>query len=241
MSGTRRLLVVNADDFGQSAGINAGIVEAHERGIVTSASLMVRSPAAGDAVSRATRHPRLGLGLHLDLGEWVYRQESWVPLYEVVATDDAVAVAVEVDRQLARFRELTGREPTHLDSHQHVHRSEPVRSIVCEAARAIGVPVRHFTAAVRYCGDFYGQGDSGDPIPEAIGVESLIRIIESLPPGITELACHPGDASELETMYRTERAVELRALCDPRVADAVRRGEIGLRSFGELAGELLPR
>ena len=45
-AGTRHL-IVNADDFGQSAGINRGIIEAHEHGIVTSTSLMVRWPAAG--------------------------------------------------------------------------------------------------------------------------------------------------------------------------------------------------
>ena len=229
-----RTLVVNADDFGQSAGINAGIVEAHERGIVTSASLMVRWPAAGEAAELARSHPRLGVGLHLDLGEWAYRDGSWTPLYEVVPADDAAAVGAELERQLERFRELTGGDPTHIDSHQHAHRAEPVRSVVRAAARALGIPVRHFTEGIRYSGDFYGQGGSGYPVPEAIGVESLVRIIEMLPAGITELACHPGDASGLDSMYGAERTVELRTLCDPRVREAVERAGIRLASFAEL-------
>ena len=56
-------LIVNADDFGQSPGVNRGIIEAHEHGIVTSASLMVRWPAAASAAAYAREHARLGLGL----------------------------------------------------------------------------------------------------------------------------------------------------------------------------------
>ena len=238
MSAAPRVLIVNADDFGQSAGINAGIIEAHARGIVTSASLMVRWPAARAAVELAGEHPRLGLGLHLDLGEWAYQEERWVPLYEVVKLDDAAAVRDEVARQVMRFRELVGRDPDHIDSHQHVHRADPVRAVVCDLARGGAVPVRHCTAGVQYRGDFYGQCHGGDPYPEAIRVESLVRWLEELPAGITELACHPGDASDLETMYASERAVELTTLCDPRVRGAIERAGIRLHSFADVAGGL---
>src|SRR5262249_16709084 len=122
-----RCLIVNADDFGQSPGVNRGVIAAHERGIVTSASLMVRWPAAAEAAAYARTHPDLGLGLHLDLGEWTYREGSWVARYLVAVPDDARAVSDEVGRQLAAFRSLVGRDPTHLDSHQHVHREDPVR------------------------------------------------------------------------------------------------------------------
>src|SRR5258708_3414128 len=115
MSATRTL-IVNADDFGQSRGVNRGIIEAHERGIVTSASLMVRWPAAAEATASARNHPRLSLGLHLDFGEWACRDGTWVPLYCVVDESDATAVAAEVARQLDAFRTLVGRTPSHLDS-----------------------------------------------------------------------------------------------------------------------------
>ena len=86
-----RAAIVNADDFGQSAGINRGIVEAHERGIVTSASLMVRWPAASAAAAYARAHPRLSVGLHVDLGESIYRDGEWIALYERVDRADARA------------------------------------------------------------------------------------------------------------------------------------------------------
>src|SRR5436305_413636 len=152
-----KYFIVNADDFGQSRGVNRGIIAAHERGIVTSASLMVRWPAADEAAAYGCANPILSVGLHVDLGEWAYREDTWVPVYEVVSPDDAAAVAAEVSRQLAIFRRLTGRDPTHLDSHQHVHAGEPARSVLTELAGHLNIPLRHCSAAVRYCGSFYGQ------------------------------------------------------------------------------------
>src|SRR5262245_19549640 len=130
----RRFLIVNADDFGQSPGVTRGIIRAHEEGLVTSASLMVRGSAAAQAGVYARQRPALSVGLHYDLGEWAYRGSGWVPVYEVVALEDAEAVRQEAARQLAAFRRLLGRDPTHLDSHQHVHRREPVRHILVELA-----------------------------------------------------------------------------------------------------------
>src|SRR5215213_10035396 len=119
--GGARRLVVNADDLGLSAGINRGIFEAHERGIVTSASLMVRWPAVREGAAYARAHPRLGVGLHLDFAEWAIRDEQWVRLYQVVDLDDVRAVRREVERQIEQFLHVMDAPPTHLDSHQHVH------------------------------------------------------------------------------------------------------------------------
>src|SRR3954465_4438787 len=95
-SETRRL-IVNADDFGLSHGVNAGIIQAHEHGIVTSASLMVRASAAAaqEAANYAKRRPQLSVGLHVDIGEWAVVAGEWRPLYEVVSADDPVAVDAE--------------------------------------------------------------------------------------------------------------------------------------------------
>lgn len=137
---TERALIVNGDDFGRTPGINRGVVRAHEHGVLTSASLMVRWPAAAEAAAYCRNRPALSLGLHLDLGEWRYRGGRWQTLYRVASTDDAEAVAAEVAGQLAAFRRLVGREPTHVDSHQHVHLCEPVRSVLMDAVRPLGIP-----------------------------------------------------------------------------------------------------
>jgi predicted glycoside hydrolase/deacetylase ChbG (UPF0249 family) len=231
----KRYLIVNADDFGMSLGINRGIIQAHEQGIVTSASLMVRWPAAEAAAAYARQRPQLSVGLHLDLGEWAYTDDQWTPLYQVVPPDDLQAVHAEAWRQLAEFRRLLGRDPTHLDSHQHVHLSEPAKSILIEMARQLNLPLRHLSGpAIRYCGDFYGQGNKGEPFPDAISVPSLLRILRTLAPGLTELACHAGYDDGLVTMYRRERRQEVLTLCNPQVRSALGSLHIELSTFAQM-------
>lgn len=228
------MLIVNADDFGQSAGVTRGIIEAHEHGIVTSASLMVCWPAAAEAAAYARARPGLSVGLHVDLGEWICRTGEWARLYSRVDPGDAAAVEGEVRGQLERYRDLVGRSPTHLDSHQHVHRAEPVRSIVMRLAGELQVPVRHFTPAVRHCGEFYGQTAKGEPLPDFIGVPALAALLRRLPDGVTELACHPGYADDLESMYGEERRIELQSLCAGEIRAVLAEAEIQLISFGDL-------
>jgi predicted glycoside hydrolase/deacetylase ChbG (UPF0249 family) len=233
MTGTR-YAIVNADDFGLSAGINRGIVEAHERGIVTSASLMVDRPGAAEAGAYARERRELGVGLHLEL------PRLRLPLR---ARRGTARCASELDRQLDRFRELVGGDPTHIDSHRHRHRSEPARSAVARLAARIGVPARDIDPGIRHCGDFYGQSygriHSTRRHPEAVGVDALVAVLEELPAGVTEICCHPGYVEDLEPPfrqepYRDERVLEVRTLCDERVRLAVERLGIELCSFREL-------
>lgn len=231
-----RTLIVNADDFGRCRLINAGTIRAHEQGIVTSASLMCRWPGASEAAGYAARRPALALGLHLDLGEWLYRAGDWSAAYEVVPMDDAEAVERETRAQLEAFRGLVGTDPTHLDSHQHVHRHEPVTSVALRIAEEIGVPLRSVDARVRYCGDFYGRSREG-PLHEAISPQALIELMRALPEGVTELACHPGEGSESDEEYVMERRLEVAALTDSRVRATLEREGIRLGSFADLVAQ----
>jgi predicted glycoside hydrolase/deacetylase ChbG (UPF0249 family) len=230
----RRRLIVNADDFGLSAGVNAGIIEAHERGIVTATSLMVRWPAAEQAATYARSHPRLDVGLHLDFGEWACCGGEWRALYEVVREDDVAAVTAEVERQLDRFRQLLGRDPTHVDSHQHVHRSEPARSIVATLACKLQIPLRHFTPGFEYQGDFYGQSETGESFPELVSADALITLLSKIEAGVTELGCHPARGHDFTSMYARERELEVDALSSPRVFHAIAESGIVLTRFSEV-------
>jgi predicted glycoside hydrolase/deacetylase ChbG (UPF0249 family) len=237
----RRWLIVNADDFGRSSAINRGVAHAHQHGIVTSASLMVRWPAAVGAAECAHANPKLSVGLHVDLGEWSYENREWIRVYQVVEEEDPDAIRSEVLRQLAAFRLLIGRDPSHLDSHQHVHREEPVRSVLWQVAQGVSIPLRECASGVRYCGDFYGQTAHGSPFPEGISVSNLLRLVARLRPGVTELGCHPGRTEDLDSMYGRERVQELRALCDPRVRAALGVHRVELCSFDQLANQSLTR
>lgn len=231
MSGDR-VLIVNADDLGLSAAVNAGIFAAHEGGVVTSASLMVRQEAAPEAAEQAAAYTDLAVGLHVDLGEWIYERGEWSQAYLHCDTDDPAAVEAECRAQLERFRALLGCDPTHLDSHQHVHESEPAKGVTEALAAELGLPLRN--RAIRYEGGFYGQSGKGEPYPEGIASEALIALIEALPPGWTEIGCHPAAGRVPSSSYDSERQRELETLCDPAVREALNVTNVKLCNFAQV-------
>jgi predicted glycoside hydrolase/deacetylase ChbG (UPF0249 family) len=99
------------------------------------------------------------------------------------------------------------------------------------AGRRLGVPVRHFSRSVRYRGDFYGQDLGASPRPDRITPDALIALLAALPPGITELCCHPGADDRLSSRYLNERRQELATLTDDRVRRAIRDNRVTLCNF----------
>jgi predicted glycoside hydrolase/deacetylase ChbG (UPF0249 family) len=224
---SERVLVVNADDFGASPGINRGIVEAHTSGIVTSTSLMVTGAAAAETATLAFEHPALGIGLHWDLDG-----EGALPAVDL---DNAAAVRSELVRQLRTFEELMGRLPTHVDSHHHIHRGPKIGPIATEIASSLGVPLRE-SSRVTFIGGFYGQWEWGVTDLEHISPEFLIWILRNeVGEGWTELGCHPGYVSgDFTSAYLNEREVELATLTDPIVREEIGRLRIRLASYADL-------
>jgi predicted glycoside hydrolase/deacetylase ChbG (UPF0249 family) len=223
-----RYLIVNADDLGASAAVNRGILEAHTRGIVTSASLMVEMPGAEDFAARADLAPALSVGMHATL-----TSEGGELLF------DAGSSRGEVERQLERFEALLGRRPTHLDSHHNVHLEQPFSEIFIGIAAERELPLRGFSG-VRYFADFYGQWDDGETHLEQVSVEMLSAMLatETLS-GATEFGCHPGYAGDgFASSYLMEREAEVRTLCDPRVRARIEELELELIGFAELPAGL---
>ena len=215
-------VIVNADDFGNSEGINRGIIAAHEQGIVTSTSLMVNTPATAAAVKLARAYPNLGLGLHVNLtGEGERR----------VDLEDRQAVKRELEEQFNRFVDLTGQLPTHLDSHQHVHREFNVGHLFIKLSLRYGLPLRGYSEVV-YNSRFYGQWEYGKTEERYISVEFLISLLKAAKRGITEIACHPGYVvAEFNPVYNWEREVELKALTNPRVKSVIEEEGIQLINY----------
>lgn len=212
-----RYLIVNGDDLGMSRGVNRGIFEAHERGVLTSASLFVDRPWSDEAAEAARAVPGLSVGLHADL--------------------DAVepsAVQDELRRQLARFDELMGAPPTHLDSHHNVHQRPELLAEVLAVSQESGLLVRA-CSAVRYLADFYGQR-SGRTDVCRIDVAALVQLLKTrLDDGVTELGCHPGYVdADLASRYTAEREVELRTLCDGAVRAVLSEEQIVLVGFRDV-------
>ncbi len=224
-----RHVIFNADDFGASAGVNRGIVDCHAGGVVTSTSLMVYGAAAGDAGRLAAAHPGLAVGLHWDLDG-----VRCAP----VARAEPAAVRAELERQLALAVSLLGREPTHLDSHHHVHRAPDVEAAAREIAARAGLPLRG-CGDVRYIGGFYAQWRPGVDELEHVGVEALIGILrDELADGWTEIGCHPGwIEDDFRSSYRAGREAELATLTDPRVPFELDALGVRLASFADVPAQ----
>jgi predicted glycoside hydrolase/deacetylase ChbG (UPF0249 family) len=215
-----KYLIVNGDDFGASRGINRGIIEAHRHGILTSTSLMVNTPFSEEAANLAGAVRHLSVGLHVDLP----KETNGLPER---ARD-------ELQKQFARFVELMGRAPTHLDSHHNTHRNPPLLPHFVELAAEHGLPLREHSP-VRYFSRFYGQW-GGESHPEHISTASLAHMLETeIGEGFTELSCHPGyvDADHPGS-YSAEREVELSTLCDPAIRRALAAHSIQLVSYHDL-------
>jgi hopanoid biosynthesis associated protein HpnK len=135
----RKQLVVNADDFGFTTDVNAGIVEAHRRGILTATTLMANGDAFDDAVRLARETPSLDVGCHLVLiqGRSLLTGR---PLPRTVAQLMRALARRELriyDELAAQVRhiEQAGIRPTHLDTHKHTHLAPPVLDAVVRLAR----------------------------------------------------------------------------------------------------------
>ena len=218
-----KYLIVNADDFGASRGINRAVRELHQLEVVTSASLMIDMPAAAEAAAIAKEAPELGVGLHVMLTD--------EDCNALVDFDDAPACALEIESQIQSFFGALGRLPTHIDSHQNVHRDQRLRPVFQSVARRHDLPLREHSP-VRYFSNFYGQWD-GEPHPEHVAIESLLAMLEAeLDDGIIELSCHPGYVgSDFSSPYDFERELELGTLSDPRLRKFFHHRDVRLINF----------
>lgn len=145
-------VIINADDFGLIQGVNEGIVEAHQEGILTSATLMANMPGFDQAVEMAGANPELGVGVHLNIlrgqplspaqkvGSLLSRELRFIPsvsnlLYRMVLKRVSFD---EVEREFrAQVEKVQGAgiDPSHIDSEKHIHLIRPLFRIVIKLAK----------------------------------------------------------------------------------------------------------
>ena len=151
-----RRLIVNADDFGFTAGVNRAIVEAHNGGIVTSSTLMANGPAFADAVRLAGTAPRLSVGCHVVLidGNPVSGAKllpSLAPSHArfrdglksfaaraLTGLLDSDEIEMEAGAQIRKLQSA-GIRVSHVDTHKHTHLFPAVLRPLLRAAKACGV------------------------------------------------------------------------------------------------------
>jgi chitin disaccharide deacetylase len=273
-----RRLIVNSDDYGRTSKVSEGIRAAHLNGIVTSTTCMMNFPNVEEDLLCALKEcPELGLGVHLVLtsGEPVL-DPSEVPslvtdsgrfwnlseLLEKLDQLDLNEVRREWGAQLNKFRAITRRSPTHLDSHHHSSFFTPALfKMMLEYARenncAIRKPYVNFPAGSPSglpadvtepaLHEFLSLVDEYKPrnpdyfiaafYDEQANFEVLKSVLHDLPEGSSELMCHPGYSDDLlagGSIYNIQREAELKVLTDPSVRSIITEREIELITFANL-------
>lgn len=193
-------LIVNADDFGYSFGINKGIVEAHKNGIVTSTTVMVDAEAADEA-STLIQYPDLSVGLHF---------------YPKSLED----IEGEFKRQLDKFISLLGKAPDHIDTHKRNPADEPeIERIIRNYSIKNKVPVRGF-GYVKLIESFFAENRS----EEEVTLEKLKKAIDEATEQYNEIMCHAGHSDDFLrsiSSYNDIRDKELKALTDPTIKEYI--------------------
>ena len=259
---TKRLIVA-ADDFGITEGVNRAIIHAHKEGIVTSASLMVNGPAVDSAIALARQNPTLDIGLHLNLTNKPFA-------FALSAKRKDLEASIRSQIELAVG---TGLNISHIDGHKHVHVIPAVLSILRRVAPEYGIralrtmnartpnlwsllrhnPKSRATVLKQYvfaCGaritwkfsskqpaagprHFYGITETG-----LLDLTAFRAIILDLSPGIHEVMCHPGyvDAELRKTPTRLleQREREVELLTDRDIRHLIEDTGIQLVSYRDL-------
>jgi len=245
---TRRL-IVNADDFGLTPGVCAGILSAARHGIVTSTTVLVTAGPSGEWWSRLLDSD-LGAGLHVNftLGRPLTRGRSLVDASGAFVRDPRRAAArarikdveAEVAAQIERFTELLKRPPTHLDTHHHVGLLSPMQEVVLGAARRLGVFVRSQNAEARARARTVGLRTPdhffGEAGPDAYwSLARTLRHLRALPPGLSEFMTHPGqyDSALSYGRYGRQRETEMVGLGTAPARAAAQALGITLCHFGQ--------
>jgi hypothetical protein len=250
-------LIVNADDFGYTERVTAGILRAHRDGVVTATTFMTNAPHTDAAAELARATPSLDVGVHLvctfgrplsDVSRvrtLVDKKGKFLRPKELMTREiDRDEALLEYRAQYRKARELIRREPTHVDSHHWVHDHPALEWAIGELARETGAAARIHSGAQRdrlrargvrtpdhFAREFQYEG--------RVGVEPLLALLERLATqrGVTELMCHPGEADEgmvRKSGYARERATELATLTDPRIRAAMADLRITLAPFADV-------
>jgi len=224
-------VIINADDFGLSRGVNYGIIDAHLKGLVTSATMMMNAKATKHAISLAKDTPSLKVGVHLVL-TWGRPLLENVPSLideagnfkkQIFVYGNPVSISLDdLEREwTAQIEKCFDADltPSHLDSHHHVHGIKEFYPVIKKLSEKYGLPVRnagtHFTDIQTltdvFLDDFYGDGVTDSYF------ENLHEQVEG--GKSIEIMTHPAYLDEtlmMESSYNMQRLKETRILMDAK-------------------------
>ncbi len=249
-----RSLIVNADDFNLTRGVDRAILECHDRGIVSSTTFMVNLPVEARTLSELKKRKKLGVGIHLN----VTFRNPVLPSARVRSLlkadggfkkmpdqlsrlPKAGELAAEYSAQIEKFIRCFGRKPTHLDTHHQMHNHPFFLKILAETGRKYKIPIRK-SALMNQSAFAHLRAQSpaffffGNLTPEGHWTKvPLENILRNIPMGLSEIMCHPGIVDkDLKSVssFTTGRAVEHRLLASPALRKLLSEEGVTLRHYG---------
>lgn len=239
-------LIINADDFGMTQGVNIGIILAHQQGIVTSTTCMMNMSYAKQALTLAKEYPHLGVGVHLILtvgrplieGAKSFTDETgaFKKITEYPQGQphpDQQELYREWKAQIEKYISITGHKPTHLDSHHHVHLMPGLHEVAIQLATEYHIPMRqtddisHIQPYVPCEIHFH---------KEQANFDYFKKCLESHQ-GTLEIMCHPAllDQRLYEmSSYHLPRIQELDLLSSQAVKDLIKNNHIQLINYKDI-------
>jgi predicted glycoside hydrolase/deacetylase ChbG (UPF0249 family) len=239
-------LIINADDFGFTRDVNAGIVHAHREGVLTSTTLMANGAAFDDAVRLAKETPTLDIGAHL-----VLLQGNSLLDRRPLPESPRHLLGVLMRRKLNVYAELkaqiekilaSGLRLSHLDSHKHTHLIPSVFGVMVNLADEFGIPWVRLPLGVSYYrrlahGKNVRMTDHflGFRLTGSLTEDTFAQALQELKEGTTEFMCHPGylgdELKQARTRLKESRLRELEALTSPRIRELLSGKGIELGPF----------
>lgn len=239
-------LIVNADDFGYSNGVNYGIIDAYKNGIVRSTTIMAGMPGFNHAVELAKENKGLGVGVHLTLTcykpvlenhKTIVNEKGYFDrsLYtkENIMNIDLEEIYKEFEAQIEKVKNA-GIEITHLDSHHHVHTIKELKPVIERILAKYNLPIRgglnyeiDYDKIMNFNGSFYNKTINFN------GFEKLLdKDIEVL-----DVMSHPAYLDKLVfqlSSYNTKRMDELELLTSEEIKTLIKENNIELTNYRDI-------
>ncbi|MFV0380054.1 MAG: chitin disaccharide deacetylase [Anaerorhabdus sp.] len=232
-------LIINADDFALSKGVNYGILECFKNGVLTSTTMMMNAPALDHAVALMKEND-LNVGIHLvaTMFKPLTNAKSLTTenglfdkakMFDKNATINEEELYNEWVAQIELFIKKTGRKPSHIDSHHHIHLEEKCRETTLKLSKKYQLQVRavdsEFGENILFVDNFYGDN---------ITIDSVKEIIENS--GVIEMMSHPAfidNGLVNATSYSMKRKDELDLLLSNEIKELLNDKKVSLISYND--------
>jgi predicted glycoside hydrolase/deacetylase ChbG (UPF0249 family) len=254
-----KFLIINADDFGLTRSVCEGILEAHQHGVISSTTVLMNQKISKSIIKKAKSFKELGIGIHLNISSGgplssprrirtlINEKGQFNRINESNQKRISLAeLECEWMKQINSFRKMWGRNPTHIDTHHHVHVFPRIWKVFFKIATRLRLPFRlpaknapkSIQERMRRKGVVLPQSIIGSLDPKHYWRVSKVKnVLCCLKPGIHEIVCHPGRNSaalQRVSSFNQNREKELSCFTSKSVIDLIGKENINLINYGYL-------